>query len=170
MQSLYNYCFYVSANENSHVLWQWRPYLHVDENGRGIKDEHGDYVEDTSRIEGSALKIDDSIGFTSQRLSQAKGEMIDSRVLYQTMGKFSQEGSYTQQYANRLTTYISEVSTIAMQPTQKNSAGESRPVDFYRLEPVIHRFHVFLVMPGDIAESVDDADFKKLSVAVFDER
>jgi hypothetical protein len=77
------------------VLWQWRPYLHVDENGRGIKDENGDYIEDASRIEGSALKIDDSVGFTSQRLSQAKGEMIDSRVLYQTMGKFSQEGSYT---------------------------------------------------------------------------
>ena len=48
MHSLYNYCFYVSAQNNDSVLWQWRPYLHVDGDGLGIKDENGDYIEDNS--------------------------------------------------------------------------------------------------------------------------
>lgn len=47
IHSLYNYCFYVSTPD-SNILWQWRPYLYVDGEGIGIKDENGDYVEDTS--------------------------------------------------------------------------------------------------------------------------
>ncbi len=59
IHSLYNYCFYISTEANSKVLWQWRPYLHEDENGLAVKDENGDYIEDISRIEASALIIDD---------------------------------------------------------------------------------------------------------------
>jgi hypothetical protein len=33
--------------------------LHEDENGLAVKDENGDYIEDISRIEASALMIDD---------------------------------------------------------------------------------------------------------------
>jgi glucan biosynthesis protein len=62
MHSLYNFCFYVSAKNNDAVLWQWRPYLHIDGDGLGLKDENGDYIEDTSQIEASALMIDDSNG------------------------------------------------------------------------------------------------------------
>ncbi len=95
LHSLYNYCFYVNTGEDSQILWQWRPTLYEDVNGLGVKDENGDYIEDTSRIEVSALKIDDKAGLTTQKLYQTKGEMIDSRVLYQAMGKFDTQGTYS---------------------------------------------------------------------------
>ena len=67
IHSLYNYCFYVSTPD-SNILWQWRPYLYVDGEGIGIKDENGDLVEDISQIEASALMIDDLQGQTMQKL------------------------------------------------------------------------------------------------------
>jgi hypothetical protein len=96
--------------------------------------------------------------------------MIDSRLLYQAMGKFEKNMTYSSKYASRLTLYTSEVGTIVMEPEQKSKSGVARPFDFYRLEPVVHRYHFFLVMPGSLTDSVDDADFNKLRVAVFDER
>ena len=63
IHSLYNYCFYVSTDQKS-VLWQWRPYLHEDENGLAVRDENGDYIEDISRMETTVLMIDDQSGQT----------------------------------------------------------------------------------------------------------
>lgn len=68
MNSLYNYCFYVRTQNNDGILWQWRPYLHVDGEGLAVKDENGDYIEDTSLIEASALMIEDRNGQTMQKL------------------------------------------------------------------------------------------------------
>jgi hypothetical protein len=86
------------------------------------------------------------------------------------MGKFSKNGVYDDRYASRLTLYTSDVATIAMEPKQMSASGLARPFDFYRLEPIIHRYHFFLVMPGGLSDSLDNADFDKLRVAVFDER
>jgi hypothetical protein len=78
--------------------------------------------------------------------------------------------TYDEKYASRLTLYTSEVGTIVMEPKQKSQSGVARPFDFYRLEPIVHRYHFFLVMPGGLSDTLDDADFNKLRVAVFDER
>ena len=57
-----------------------------------------------------------------------------------------------------------------MEPSQFTKSKEERPFDFYLLEPVVQRYHVFLVMPGALSQSLDSADFNKLKVAIFDER
>ena len=57
-----------------------------------------------------------------------------------------------------------------MEPNQFSKSGAARPFDFYKLEPTVHRYHMFLVMPGASGDSLDNADFDKLRVAVFDER
>lgn len=47
------------------MLWQWRPYLHAGSDGIGLRDEFGDYIEDTAKIEVTALKVEDTVGYTS---------------------------------------------------------------------------------------------------------
>ena len=66
--------------------------------------------------------------------------------------------------------FTSDVGPILMQPSQINKSGQARPFDFYKLEPVVQRYHLFLVMPGALSDSLDNPDFNKLRVAVFDER
>ena len=86
------------------------------------------------------------------------------------MGKFDKNGAYVDKYASRLSLFTSEVGTVVIEPKQKSKSGTARPFDFYRLEPVIHRYHFFLVMPGGLSDSLENPDFDKLRVAVFDER
>ena len=97
--------------------------------------------------------------------------MIDSRLLYQAMGKFDADGKiYDEKYKGRLSLFTSVLGTIVLEPKQISKSGIAIPFDFYKMELIIHRYHFFLVMPGALNESLDDANFDKLKVAVFDER
>ena len=176
---LEQYGFFLSTYDtatSTRTVTLYELYMAPDPNsstGELLKDSNNyDFVETVGTVNGVTYPAGTVKTFTpdttqEQRLMQQGSYMYQNKPIYAVAGK---SGDPT--YRNKIYEYTSNIQTPELFDVSETAQnGDARSIDFYNYNVTMQQFHLFTVMPGDLADDIGDInaiDYDKIKVSIVD--